>query len=57
MTIKDIQMPTLKCVKKAEEVFKNGGIYICPMCSGECQFCEDDYQCSECVKIEEELTL
>ena len=57
MTIKDIQMPTLKCVKKAEEVFKNGGIYICPMCSGECQFCEDDYQCSECEKIEEELTL
>jgi rubrerythrin len=35
-------------IKKAEKIFQEGGIYICPMCDGECQFCDDDYQCSEC---------
>ena len=25
------------------------------MCSGECQFCEDDYQCSECEIMESDM--
>ena len=41
-------------IKKAEEIWEKGGIYICPMCDGECQHCDDDYQCSECEKEERE---
>mgnify|MGYP003113830658 CR=1 FL=1 len=32
-----------KC-NKAEKTFENGGIYICPVCDGESQMCDDDYQ-------------
>ena len=42
-------------IEKAEKIFQEGGIYICPMCDGECQFCDDDYQCSECEKEEEKI--
>ena len=42
-------------VRKAEKRFDDGGIYICPMCDGECQHCDDDYQCSECEKEERDI--
>ena len=42
-------------IEKAEKIFQEGCIYICPMCDGECQFCDDDYQCSECEKEEEKI--
>ena len=40
-------------IKKAEKVFQEGGVYVCPICDGKCQLCDDDYQCSECEKEEE----
>ena len=42
-------------IEKAEKKFQDGGIYICPMCDGKCQFCDDDYQCSECELDEEKI--
>ena len=48
-------MSSVEKIKKAEEIWEKGGIYVCPMCDGECQFCDDDYQCSECEKEEREL--
>lgn len=39
-------------VRQAEQKFKDGGIYVCPVCDGECQHCDDDYQCSECELME-----
>ena len=33
--------------------FIENDTYSCPMCNGkECQFCDDEYQCSECEFIE-----
>ena len=40
-----------KC-NKAEKTFENGGIYICPVCDGESQMCDDDYQSLECEYLE-----
>jgi predicted metal-binding protein len=42
-------------VLQAEKVFKDGGIYICSVCDGECQHCDDDYQCSECEIMESDM--
>ena len=38
---------------EADKVFQEGGVYVCPICDGKCQLCDDDYQCSECEKEEE----
>jgi Zn finger protein HypA/HybF involved in hydrogenase expression len=55
MNLKQLTKHYLTKIKKAEKIFQEGGIYICPMCDGECQFCDDDYQCSECEKEEERV--
>ena len=55
MNLKQLKKHNLTKIKKAEKIFQEGGIYICPMCDGKCQFCDDDYQCSECEKEEEEF--
>ena len=52
MNLKQLTKHYLIKIKRAEKIFQEGGIYICPMCDGECQFCDDDYQCSECEKEE-----
>ena len=39
-------------VRKAERIWVEGGIYVCTVCDGKCQHCDDDYQCSECEKTE-----
>ena len=56
MNLKQLTKHYLTKIKRAEKIFQKGGIYICPMCDGECQFCDDDYQCSECEKEERRLT-
>ena len=42
-------------VRLAEQKFKDGGVYICPVCDGESQLCNDDYQSQECELIESEM--
>ncbi len=42
-------------VKKAEQRFKNGDIYICPVCDGESNMCDDDYQSLECEYLERKM--
>lgn len=42
-------------VSKAERIWVEGGIYVCPTCDGECQHCDDDYQCSECEIMESDM--
>tara|TARA_X000001382_G_scaffold109379_1_gene85548 strand:+ start:631 stop:867 length:237 start_codon:yes stop_codon:yes gene_type:complete len=44
---KELENFKVKC-NKAEEKFSNDGVYICPVCDGESQTCEDDYQSLEC---------
>ena len=29
-------------------------MYTCPVCEGDCQMCDDEYQCQECELIEKE---
>ncbi len=36
-----------KC-NKVERIFSRGGIYVCPVCDGKSQMCDDDYQSLEC---------
>ena len=42
-------------VRKADKVFDDGGIYICPVCDGESRMCDDDYQSLECELIERNI--
>ena len=42
-------------VRLAEQKFKDGGVYICPVCDGKSRICDDDYQSSECELIESEM--
>jgi|TARA_Y100000592_G_scaffold60069_1_gene93984 hypothetical protein len=42
-------------VRKAEKMFDDGGIYICPICDGKSQMCDDDYQSLECETLERDI--
>ena len=42
-------------VRLAEQKFKDGGVYICPVCDGKSQLCNDDYQSQECELIQSEM--
>lgn len=42
-------------VKKAEQKFNDGGIYICPVCDGKSRMCDDDYQSLECEYLERDM--
>ena len=42
-------------VKKAEQVFNNGGVYTCPVCDGKSRMCDDDYQSLECEYLERDM--
>ena len=36
-------------------MFDDGGIYICPICDGKSQMCDDDYQSLECETLERDI--
>ncbi len=42
-------------VKKAEQKFNDGDIYICPVCDGKSRMCDDDYQSLECEYLERDM--
>jgi hypothetical protein len=42
-------------VRQAEQKFKDGGVYVCPVCDGESRMCDDDYQSLECELIERNI--
>ena len=41
-------------VTQAYDRWANGEAYVCPVCDGMSQICDDDYQSSECELIEKE---
>ena len=42
-------------VKKAEQKFSGGDVYICPVCDGKSRMCDDDYQSLECEYLERDM--
>ena len=42
-------------VKRAEQRFNDGDIYICPVCDGKSNMCDDDYQSLECEYLERDI--
>ena len=35
--------------------FKDGDVYICPVCDGKNAMCDDDYQSQECELMESDM--
>ena len=54
-TYKKLYKEFFNKVRKAEKEFDDGGIYICPVCDGKSQMCDDDYQSLECESIERDI--
>jgi hypothetical protein len=42
-------------VRQAEQKFKDGDVYICPVCDGKNAMCDDDYQSQECELMESDM--